>query len=320
MIYLIQGQEEYFIRKKIAELADPSKGEIVRFQGNDKNWSIEEMLEACDGNSLFSTHTTVLVDQPFFLLRKTDDKLLEGLYRYLEKPLYETDLIFYTLENNFNSKLKAYKKVTENAQVLTLNSYDYKNFASYVRQQISEAQISISPDAVSHLTNVCRRNATLFHQNLEILKLYPGRIDTDLIDRMCTQAHENDSFDMVNALTAGDVSNAISFFSKVNEYSDSIVPSIHQLASQLRFLYFVSWLQSQGKNRNEILEITGVKDYRLKMAIQTLNKIRREQIIELLAKLSDLDVKLKSDSSIPEDMRFELFIMELVRKGIHEID
>ena len=56
------------------------------------------------------------------------------------------------------------------------------------------------------------------------------------------------------------------------------------------------------------------------MAIQTLNKIRREQIIELLAKLSDLDVKLKSDSSIPEDMRFELFIMELVRKGIHEID
>ena len=39
------------------------------------------------------------------------------------------------------------------------------------------------------------------------------------------------------------------------------------------------------------------------------------QIIELLAKLSDLDLKCKSDSSVQENTRFEMFILELLQKG-----
>ena len=320
MIYLIQGQEEYFIRKKIEELSDPLKGDIIRMDGSDRGFSIDELIDSCEGNSLFSQHTVVLVNQPFFLIKKTDDKVLERLYSYLQNPLFETDLIFYTYENNFNSKFRAYKKIAENAQVITFRSYDQKNFSVYARQCIADEQLSISSEAIYRLISICYRNATLFHQNLEVLKLYPERIETEVIDRLCTQSHENDTFDMINALTSGDVSLTISAFRKLTQQSDSIVPAMHALAGQLRFLYYVAWLQSQGKRRNEILEITNANEYRLKMALQTLNKITMEQIIRLLYRLSQLDQKLKSDSSVPEDLRFELFLMELIKKGEHEID
>ena len=320
MIYVIQGQEEYFIRKKINELADPENGEIIRFDGSDRNFSIDGMIDACEGNSLFSSRTVVLVNQPFFLLRKTDEKYLERLYRYVENPLFETDLIFYTFENNFSGKLRTYKKIAENAQILTFNSYDQKNFSTYARQCINEAKLPMGNDAINRLISLCRRDATLFHQNLEVLKLYPGKIDPDVVDKLCSQSHENDTFDMINALTRGDVSATIACFRKLTAHSDSIVPTMHALANQLRFLYHIAWLQSQGKRRNEIQEILSVNEYRLKMALQTLNNISMEQIIRLLSKLSVLDRKLKSDSSVPENMRFELFLMELIGRGEYEIN
>lgn len=320
MIYLIHGQEEYFIREKIRELSDPSVGDIIRLDGSDRDFSIDAMIDACEGNSLFSQRSVVLVNQPFFLIKKTDDRILDRFYRYLQDPLYETDLIFYTYENNFNSKLKAYKKTAENAQVLTFNSYDQKTFSTYARQCISKEQLNISSDAINRLILLCRRDATLFHQNLEVLKLYPERLDADTVEKLCTKSHENDTFDMINALTGNDVSATISAFRKLTVQSDSIVPAMHVLANQLRFLYHIAWLQSQGKRKNEIQEITYANEYRLKMALQTLNNITMEQIVRLLYRLSQLDLKLKSDSSIPENLRFELFLMELIKKGEHEID
>ena len=128
MIYVIDGKEEYFIKEKINEIIKDKNAEIVKFDGSDKNFSIDEMLEACESNSLFSNETVVLVNQPYFLNKKIEDKELERLYQYIDNPIYETDLIFYTYEDNFNSKLKAYKTILGNAQHIKLDGLDYKNF------------------------------------------------------------------------------------------------------------------------------------------------------------------------------------------------
>ena len=66
MIYIIQGQEQCFIKDKLKEITSSSDSEVVYFDGSDKNFSIGALLEACEGNSLFSQGSIVLVDQPFF--------------------------------------------------------------------------------------------------------------------------------------------------------------------------------------------------------------------------------------------------------------
>ena len=45
---------------------------------------------------------------------------------------------------------------------------------------------------------------------------------------------------------------------------------------------------------------------------KTLEKLNRQQILELLSELSQLDIKCKSDSSISDASRFELFIIDLM--------
>ena len=123
------------------------------------------------GNSLFSSGSLILVEEPDFLIRKYDDNKLESLMKYVSNPIYETDLIFYTYNNNFNTRLKAYKTIHDNAQLINLNTLDYKNFNNYVKSRINEEKLNINSEALFALNNMCKRSATLFERNCILNRL-----------------------------------------------------------------------------------------------------------------------------------------------------
>lgn len=318
MIYLLQGSEEYFIREKLAAICSQDDYDIIRFDSSDKDLSMADIIDACSGNSLFAKGTIVLVRDPYFLSKKADDKELEILADYVHHPLYETELVFYTFANNFNSKLKAYKLISENAQILNFNSYDYKNFNNYVRSRLSEEKLNLDKDSVFYLTNLCKRSATLLNQNIEILKLYPDKIDKNAVAALCSTGDDNDSFELINALTRREVSKAIACEQKMFSQNDSILSIVGLLANQLRFLYQIAYYQSKGKKKKEIMELTNISDYRYSKACESLNTLNLEQIMYLLKKLSELDIACKSASAIPDKLALELFIVNLSRNGLYE--
>ncbi len=317
MIYILRGQEEYLIRQKINELTSIEDAQIIRFDGSEKDFSIDQMLDACTSTSLFSPKNIVLVNQPFFLTKRIPDEELTDLYDYVSKPLYETDLIFYTLTDNFNSRLKAYKTIAQNAEVIDYKSYDYNNFNSYLRTRINEEDLDIFQDAITVLGNICKRNITLLNRNIELLTLYPEKITADAVLKLCTASDENDVFEMINAITRKDVSETIRIERKMLNETDSVLGVISLLANQLRYLYQVAYYQESGKRRHEIAELTDSGDYRLNKAFQSLQKLNSSQILELLNGLCALDMQCKSDSSISNNARLELFILDLLKKGNH---
>ncbi len=314
MIYIITGEEECFIRDRINEIIKANGNDPIRFDGRDKDFSYDALVDSCLGNSLFSSGSLVLVEEPDFLIKKVDDRKLETVYDYVKNPIYETDLIFYTYQNNFNSRLKSFKTINDNAQLITLNSYDYRNFNSYVRTRLNEEGLKLNNESISVLSNICKRSATLLNSNLEVLKLYPEQITAQVINKLCTVSDDNDSFELVNALTNKDISKAIATERKLLNENDSALSVIGLLASQLRYLYQIAYYISLGKKKSEIMELCNINEYRFNKAVATTNVLDKRQIIKLLAQLSDLDIKCKSDNSVSDNSRFELFILELLKK------
>lgn len=314
MIYIIEGEEQTFIEEKITKIMKQEDANIVKFDGNSKDFDVLSLIDSCTGNSLFAQKTIVLVKDAPFLIRKYDDKGLQIVLEYVDNPIFETDLIFYTYENKHNSKLKAYKAISKNAQVITLDSYDFKNFNTYVNQQINLNKLDINNDAIYLLNNICKRNATLLKQNIEILKNYPDKITVEVINKLCTSSDNNDSFELINAITNKDISKTIFLERKMLNDNDSILSVIGLLASQLRFLYQLSYYISIGKSRNEIIDIAKCSDGRYNKSLETLRNLKQDIIIGLLAELSNIDIKCKSDYTIPDKERFELFILKLLEK------
>jgi DNA polymerase-3 subunit delta len=314
MIYVIEGQEEYFIRERINKIISENEGEVSRFDSSDKSFSIDIMLEACQGNSLFSQGSIVLVNEPYFLIKKIDDNEYNVLEKYINNPIYECQLILFTYNNNFNSRLKAYKMVSHNAENIVLNSLDYKNFNSYVKSRINEEKLNISSDAAYLLNNLCKRSATLFNRNIEILKLFPEQITPVVVAKLCSRSDDNESFDLINALTDKDLSKAILLERKMLSDNDSALSVISLLAGQLRFLYQIAYYNSIGMNKRDIINQNNINEYRYDKAVTTLNKLSMNQIITLLKDLSDLDIAAKSDYSLKDNERFEMFIVRMCRK------
>ena len=85
------------------------------------------------------------------------------------------------------------------------------------------------------------------------------------------------------------------------------------LAGQLRFLYQIDYYRKEGKSSKEIMELCNIPDYRLSKADEALTHINGKQILSLLKKLSDLDILCKTDSTISDKTRFELFILEFLK-------
>ncbi len=311
---MITGSEECFIRDKINEIIRNNGNDPIRFDGRDKEFSYDALIDACMGNSLFSSGSLVLVEEPDFLTRKVDEKKLEPVYSYVHEPVYETDLIFYTYQNNFNNRLRSFKVINENAQLITLDSLDYRNFNSYVRTRINEEGLKMKNEAINLLGNICKRSATLLNNNLEILKLYPEEINVETINKLCSACDENDSFELINALTSKDISKGIATERKLLSENDSALSVIGLLASQLRYLYQIAYYSSIGKKKGEIMELCNINEYRYNKAMATINILDKKQIIALLSKLSQLDISCKSDNSISDSSRLELFILELLKK------
>lgn len=313
MIYILKGQEEYFINQKLNELI---KGfdNVIKYDGSSKDFNLDEMLDSCTSVGLFQDKNVVLVKDPFFLCKKVDDILCDKVLNYINDPLYETDLIFYSYTNSLNSKLKLFKDVSKNANILSFDNYDYKQFNNFVSLQVNKAKLDTDNRTVNYLAQICKRDATLFMQNLSILKLYPGKINDEAINKLCTFSDDNLSFDLINAIVNKDISLAIKLERRLLSDSDSALSLIGLLANQLRFLYQISYFQSQNKKKNEIINILNCNEYRYDKAYQTLSKLKSNAILSLLNKLHELDLKCKYDDSISDNDRFELFILGILQK------
>ena len=314
MIYVIKGSEELAIRKQIDKICQGEDLDIVRISGDDE-FLIDEIIDACNGKSLFASKSIVLVKDPYFLINKVDENKLEKFYKYLENPAYDSDLVLYSLEDKINTKLKAYKKVIENAELFNFEEYDRKQFNSFAYYELNASKLDINKEAVYLLIDICRNDSSLFMQNIEVLKNYPGKIDSDVINKLCTASDDINSFDLINAITDNDLDKAINLERIMLENSDDgILGIISLLAGQLRFLYQFSYLLSKNYDKKAILDEMKMSDYRYSKSLETIKKLKMPQILEMLKSLSDLDIACKSDFSLKDSSKFELLIIQLLMK------
>ncbi len=314
MIYVIKGSEELAIRKQIDKICQGEDLDIVRISGDDE-FLIDEIIDACNGKSLFASKSIVLVKDPYFLINKVDENKLEKFYKYLENPAYDSDLVLYSLEDKINTKLKAYKKVIENAELFNFEEYDRKQFNSFAYYELNASKLDINKEAVYLLIDICRNDSSLFMQNIDVLKNYPGKIDSDVINKLCTASDDINSFDLINAITDNDLDKAINLERTMLENSDDgILGIISLLAGQLRFLYQFSYLLSKNYDKKAILDEMKMSDYRYSKSLETIKKLKMPQILEMLKSLSDLDIACKSDFSLKDSSKFELLIIQLLMK------
>lgn len=314
MIYIIFGNEEYLVRDKINEIISKNNDSLVsKFDCLNKNSNIDEIVNTCKSVDLFYQKSLVLVKDPYFLITKTDLNDINDILDYCHKPIYENDLIFYSYDNLFDERLKAFKEISANSDVIKLNQLVNRDFYDYARNLIKSYNLNIKNDAAKLLIDSVNFNLSLLNANLNVLSLYPDEIDIDVLNKLISYSSEENVFNLINALISKKVSLAIKFARKLMANDESVLRLISTLANQLRFLYSVAYYKELGKKTNEIMSELNVKSsYRIEKAYESLNNISMNDIENMLTKLADLDYACKVDNEIRDELKLELFIVSLI--------
>lgn len=313
MIFILYGEETYLVEDKLKEIIKTNKNAyLTKFDASNKSFDINNILDACTSTSLFNESSIVLVKDPYFLINKVEIDQIEGLMNYIDNPSYENTLIFYTLENKFNTRLKVFKDISLNADVMNFEKLTKDNFYNYCKNIIIHTDLKISKDAIYYLINNCNYDLNLFKSNLEILTLFPENIDLDVIKNLMTYPSEEEIFSLINAITVKDISLSIKYANKLFKQGESILSIIAALGSQLRFLYQVSYLKEKGNSVSNIAKTTGYKEFRITKAFESLNNINSKEILILLSKLCDLDYKCKKEADLSDKLNLELLIVSLI--------
>lgn len=313
MNYLIYGTEQYLINKNIEKIIDDNKDSLVlRFDGSFKEDPTEEVLSNCLTDSLFGDKTIILFKNPIFLTGKTDNDSVEKLIEYLKKPSENCILVLYSSYSSFKSNLKLFKIISSECETHCYIKLDNDRFHSECDKAISSSKIPFDYDAKEAFISNCGNDLEIFYNCLNILKQYGGNVNFDVLEQLTYSSDDFDIFSLINAIISKDTSKSMKYVNKLRKDEGNIFGLISLLSSQLMYLYSVSYYSNIYNDEKEIMAATNTSNpYRLKMAYKTLKNIGRQEILNLVNKLSILDYEFKTDSSLDHKLLFDLFITSL---------
>ena len=312
MNYILYGELYPMIRKHLNKILKERLGEIDDFNVTKIDFeesSLDEIEYESSSLPLGYEKKAVVVDNAHFLTKDIEQKDESKVLEILKKSQDDIDLIFIHRDSNVDKKGKIFNYIKENGQVLEFLNIEKDEWPIYIKKYFKNKNVEITSEAVNELANRVDGDLTRFINEAEKLCLYKNSITLTDVALMVSKPLEDDAFQMSNALFRGENGVAISIYRDLKllgqRFVDALIP---MLASQFRFISEVCFLDSKGLEKEEIASELSVSPVRVKIALKNSKNISRKQIANVLDKLYNLDLQIKS-GQIDRSYGLELFLI-----------
>ena len=277
---------------------------IYDLESND----LSDVLEDLDTYGLFSDKKVIIIRNiDLFKIDDNKDKY-DHFIKYLNN--YDKDkLLFVEIDSlNGNSKI----------------SKDLKKLCSYKKIEINTKNLikdylndyKINQNTIDLLDDYCLGDIIKIKNECDKLKQYKYDekeiTSNDVIELVEKKLGDSTNllFDFTRSIGEKDKKNALKKYIELLDYNIQPLSVIGMLGGQLRLIYQVMLLNERRLSNSEIGKMLEVHEYRIKKTKELISYYDEEDILGLIKRLSDIDLKLKTTDSDP-NREIELFIMNL---------
>lgn len=307
--YLIEGNDYIALDNKIKSIINESNFSDVLINYYDlSNSLLDSVLEDLDTYGFISEKKVIVVKNFDKLKLEENQTDIEHLVRYLDSPSPDNLLILVA------SKLDDRKKITKELKKRLNCLKDNLDPEDFIKNELKDYKIESG--VVSKLVDMCSSDITKIFNECSKLKDY--KLDEKIINlkdlddivvektKDCTDI----TFSFVRAIALKDVKEALKLYNTLLEYKVEPIGVIGLLASQFRIMYQVKVLDEKRISDNEIGDILSEKPYRVKKTRELIKYYSKEEILNLLIKLSNMDLDIKTKSS-DANLLIQLFIINM---------
>lgn len=314
MLYLLYGTEEYLIKEEIACIIEKNNIDDINISKYDLlQDNIKDVIEDATTMSLFSDNKLIICDNAYLFTRKKVKSVFEqdidALLEYIINFNPNTIIIFTINNDNIDSVKKITKQIKKIGTVKDFNKEN--NITNTVKKMFGDYKI----DNETINTLIDRAGEDLIKLSNEANKLKMFKYDEkevlkEDVEALINKSVDIDIFKLIESVVKNDKKTSVEIYHEMLKYNEEPIKIIIMLANQVRLIYQTKALYSSGYTQYDIAKKLDVHPYRIKLALQNGVMYSPNKLIEILSKLSDLDLNIKN-GKVNKDIAFDIFMLEL---------
>lgn len=338
MLYIFHGEDDFTradaLKNLRAEMGDPQFAELNTTTLDGKNLSFGELRHHADSIPFLSDRRLVMVEGMLARLdprRKAGEEgdgdddagqesnadLKQQLLDYLPRLAPTTLLVFIENKklNANNAVLKFAEKDKKNAQVKLFTAPTGDALPDWVIDHVEKKGGKIDFSAANDLAIFIGPDLRALDSEIEKLILYRNAetIRRDDVRFMVAPAQEQSIFELVDALGQRKTQRALELLHEQLRHNANEFYLLTMITRQYRMMLQVRDLTTRGMGAEAIQKQLGIHPFVTKKISEQARNYSVEQLENIMRKLLDVDVSLKTSKLEPE-LALDLLVVELTQR------
>lgn len=308
--YLIESEDTLSLNNEISKIIKDNDFTNAVINTYDiEETLLENALEDLDTYNFLSEKKVIIIKNIESIKEDIFEKDIEHLFKYIDNPNQDNLLII--TSKKLDSRLKFSKKLKTKCKISKIEA----NPKAFIKQQLKNYKIT--QDTINLLEEYCLGDMTKIYNECEKLKNYKIEDKTitkeDIIELVMKKLGDSKDlvFSFTRSLAERDRKASLKKYKELLTYNIEPLSFIGLLAGQIRIIYQVKLLEKRNLRDKEIADILEEKsDYRIKKTREITRMYREEELLTLMKKLSEIDLKIKTVDTNP-NQEIELFIINI---------
>ena len=308
--YLIESLDSLSLQKTREKLINDNDFSLAIINFYDlEEVELKDALEDLDTYSFLSEKKVIIIENIETIKYDDFKKDFDHLLKYIDNPNPLNLLIIEA--HKLNNILKTTKELKKKCQYISIEIDSKK----YIKESLKGYKIDTN--TIDLLDEYCLGDITKIDGECQKLKNY--KIDDKIISKEDIEEivvkklgdEKEITFAFSRFLAERDIKNSLLKYHELLSYDIEPLSIIGLLASQIRIIYQVKILQKNHLSDKEIANILEEKsDYRIKKTRELTRLYNEEELLRLMQRLSDIDIKIKT-TDVDGKSLLEFFILNI---------
>ncbi len=310
-LYLFYGEERFLIERLVRKLREaiviPEQAEFTYYRFYGEEVQLLDLLEILNGFSLFATRRLVILQHSEKLKKNT----LEPLIAYCQHPSEFNCFVCITEKPNLKDPL--YAAISKNGVVVQLRRLYRNHLGGWLEREARQLGYRLAPEASSYMVETGGEDLAILYSELLKVITYAGEKKTLTLKEVAAVVGEtkiHSVFDFTEALARRQIGKGLKALDRLLTHGEPPLLLLRMIGRQFRHLWQVKLYRQAGDSPEQIGKKIGLHRYFLKDVLQNSAHFSEEELREILQRLVQLDIALKS-TSLPPRRLLEKFVIEL---------
>lgn len=281
MIYLIIANQS-IISKEIDNIISKENVDVnFIFKYDLEETSFLNILETLDTINLFGGKKIVICQN----LNKLDEE--EKFINYLENP--SNNILILTNNDKLDERKKVFKEL-KNYTTIIEPDLDLFN---YIKHLFNNYQIN--PRAIRLLEEYTNDDYNRINNEIEKLKQYKSEdkiIDVKDIEEIVNKNNNDTIFNLIDALSSENKKKAFDIYNNLIKSGEDEIKILGMIANNFRLIFQTKILIKKNSEK-EIINILKMHPYVIRKAIEKSYFYREDELIKIIKKIGEVDLKIK---------------------------